>query len=123
MINEDAFAHMQPGVVLVNTSRGKLLDSNAAIEALKKGILGGLALDVYENEQNLFFEDLSDEVIQDDVFRRLSACHNVIFTGHQAFLTEEALKAIADTTLSNAKAFAEGRVSGNEVAEEASDQH
>ena len=110
MINEDAFNQMQPGVVLVNTSRGRLLDSASAMDALKKGILGGLALDVYENEQELFFEDLSDEVIQDDVFRRLSACHNVIFTGHQAFLTEEALHCIADTTLANAKAFSEGAV-------------
>ncbi|MGY0219270.1 2-hydroxyacid dehydrogenase [Endozoicomonadaceae bacterium StTr2] len=123
MINEAAFNQMLPGTVLVNTSRGKLLDSIAAIEALKKGILGGLALDVYENEQDLFFEDLSDEVIQDDVFRRLSACHNVIFTGHQAFLTEEALTAIADTTLSNAKAFKEGKTTGNEISDHAPDHH
>ncbi|WOG27627.1 2-hydroxyacid dehydrogenase [Endozoicomonas sp. 8E] len=123
MINEDAFNQMQPGVLLVNTSRGKLLNSVAAMDALKKGILGGLALDVYENEQDLFFEDLSDEVIQDDVFRRLSACHNVIFTGHQAFLTEEALMAIAKTTLSNARAFFEGKASGNEIVREVPDQH
>ncbi|MGI9280121.1 MAG: 2-hydroxyacid dehydrogenase [Endozoicomonas sp.] len=123
MINEDAFNQMQPGVVLVNTSRGQLLDSVAAMEALKKGILGGLALDVYENEQDLFFEDLSDEMIQDDVFRRLSACHNVIFTSHQAFLTEEALTAIAETTLINAKAFFEGKTSGNEISREVPDQH
>lgn len=123
MINSAAFQRMQKGTVLVNTSRGQLLDSAAAIEALKKGILGGLALDVYENEQDLFFEDLSDEVIQDDVFRRLSACHNVIFTGHQAFLTEEALTAIATTSLENARAFKEGRTTGNEIITEAPDHH
>lgn len=123
MINEKAFSLMKPGTVLVNTSRGKLVDSIAAIEALKQRILGGLALDVYENEQDLFFQDLSDEVIQDDVYRRLSACHNVIFTGHQAFLTEEALDSIANTTLTNAKAFNEGKASGNEIVGEAPDHH
>ncbi|MGL4901362.1 MAG: 2-hydroxyacid dehydrogenase, partial [Shewanella sp.] len=86
-----------------------------AMEALKCGQIGSLGLDVYENEKGLFFEDKSNEMIQDDVFRRLSACHNVIFTGHQAFLTEEALSAIAKTTLSNLKALAEGRPSGNEL--------
>ncbi|GAA5218182.1 2-hydroxyacid dehydrogenase [Corallincola platygyrae] len=123
LINEASLAKMQPGTVLVNTSRGGLLDSVAAIDALKRGVLGGLALDVYENEQDLFFEDLSTEVIQDDVFRRLSACHNVIFTGHQAFLTSEALAAIAETSLGNAKAFLEGRSNGNEIINESPDQH
>ena len=74
-----------------------------------------MGLDVYEEEQELFFEDKSNEVITDDVFRRLSACHNVLFTGHQAFLTREALLAIAETTLGNVKAFEEGRDSGNTV--------
>jgi len=115
MIGRSAFSQMQKGTVLVNTSRGKLVDSQACIEALKDGTLGGLALDVYDHEQELFFEDLSSEVIKDDVFRRLSSCHNVIFTGHQAFLTAEALINIADTTLRNAHLFSEGKVSGNEV--------
>ncbi|GGA98079.1 2-hydroxyacid dehydrogenase [Agarivorans gilvus] len=121
LIGKSAFAQMNKGTLLINTSRGKLVDSSACIEALKDGTLGGLALDVYEHEKELFFEDLSSEVIQDDVFRRLSACHNVIFTGHQAFLTEEALRSIADTTLSNAQAFSEGKRNGNEVTHQVVD--
>ncbi len=101
LLNRDNFSRMKPGVMVINTSRGGLLNALDAIEALKTGQLGSLGLDVYENEKELFFEDKSNEVIQDDVFRRLSACHNVIFTGHQAFLTEEALSAIAFTTLTN----------------------
>lgn len=115
MIGRSAFSQMQPGTLLINTSRGKLVDTQSCLEALKNGTLGGMALDVYEHEKSLFFEDLSAEVIQDDVFRRLSACHNVIFTGHQAFLTEEALQNIADTTLTNAVAFAENKPTDNEV--------
>ncbi|WP_432453741.1 MULTISPECIES: 2-hydroxyacid dehydrogenase [unclassified Agarivorans] len=121
LIGKSAFAQMQKGTLLINTSRGKLVDSLACIEALKDGTLGGLALDVYEHEKELFFEDLSAEVILDDVFRRLSACHNVIFTGHQAFLTDEALQTIANTTLANASAFLDGKRSGNEVTAEAID--
>ncbi len=101
LLNRDSFSRMKPGVMVINTSRGGLLNALDAIEALKTGQLGSLGLDVYENEKELFFEDKSNEVIQDDVFRRLSACHNVIFTGHQAVLTEEALSAIAFTTLTN----------------------
>ncbi len=115
LLNTDAFAKMKKGVMIINTSRGALLDSVAAIEALKQGQIGALGLDVYEEEQELFFEDKSNEVITDDVFRRLSACHNVLFTGHQAFLTREALLAIATTTLENVKAFASGTTNGNEV--------
>jgi D-lactate dehydrogenase len=115
MIGRSAFSQMQKGTLLINTSRGKLVDSTACLDALKDGTLGGLALDVYEHEQELFFEDLSAEVIKDDVFRRLSACHNVIFTGHQAFLTEEALHNIADTTLTNALDFAHERDNTNEI--------
>ncbi|MEW7866857.1 2-hydroxyacid dehydrogenase [Aeromonas diversa] len=115
LLNGAAFAKMKNGVMIINTSRGGLLDANAAIEALKSGRIGALGLDVYEEEEELFFEDKSNEVITDDVFRRLSACHNVLFTGHQAFLTREALHAIADTTLANVKAVREGHTSGNEV--------
>jgi D-lactate dehydrogenase len=101
LLNSESFSQMKPGVMVINTSRGGLLNALDAIEALKTGQLGSLGLDVYENEMELFFEDKSNEIIQDDVFRRLSSCHNVIFTGHQAFLTEEALSAIAFTTLTN----------------------
>lgn len=106
---------MKPGVMIINTSRGGLLDANAAIEALKAGQIGALGLDVYEHEKSLFFEDNSDQVIADDVFRRLSACHNVLFTGHQAFLTKEALHNIATTTLNSIEAFFSDKKSGNEL--------
>lgn len=106
LLNEESMKKLKDGVMVINTSRGGLIDTQAAIEALKTGKIGSLGLDVYENEQALFFEDKSDEIIQDDIFGRLSACHNVIFTGHQAFLTEEALDSIAKTTLENIQAFA-----------------
>ncbi|KXF80957.1 2-hydroxyacid dehydrogenase [Enterovibrio coralii] len=115
MLNAEAFGKMRDGVMIINTSRGGLLDSQDAIEALKSRRIGALGIDVYEHEQDLFFEDKSNDVIQDDVFRRLSACHNVLFTGHQAFLTEEALGNIAETTLTNLQAFERGEKSGNEV--------
>ena len=101
MLNETAFNKMKDGVMIINTSRGGLIDSQAAIEALKRQKIGALGMDVYENERELFFEDKSNDVITDDVFRRLSSCHNVLFTGHQAFLTEEALVNISEVTLSN----------------------
>ncbi|SHO56667.1 2-hydroxyacid dehydrogenase [Vibrio quintilis] len=119
IINADAFAQMKDGVMIINTSRGGLLDSSAAIEALKAGRIGSLGLDVYENETELFFQDKSNDVIVDDVFRRLSACHNVLFTGHQAFLTEDALRNIATTTLGSAAAFEQGSLSGNELIDAA----
>ncbi|MGL5992371.1 MAG: 2-hydroxyacid dehydrogenase [Aeromonas sobria] len=115
LLNKEAFAKMKDGVMIINTSRGGLLDSNAAIEALKTSRIGALGLDVYEEEEDLFFADKSNEVITDDVFRRLSACHNVLFTGHQAFLTREALHAIADTTLGNIRAIESQGRSDNEV--------
>ncbi len=101
LLNETAFNKMRDGVMIINTSRGALIDSQAAIEALKRQKIGALGMDVYENERELFFEDKSNDVITDDVFRRLSSCHNVLFTGHQAFLTEEALGNISDVTLAN----------------------
>ena len=101
LLDAAAFSQMKDGVMIINTSRGGLVDSQAAIDALKQQKIGSLGMDVYENERDLFFEDKSNDVIQDDVFRRLSACHNVLFTGHQAFLTAEALTAISETTLSN----------------------
>jgi len=100
---------------VINTSRGGLLNAFDAMEALKSGQLGSLGLDVYENEKELFFEDKSNEIIQDDVFRRLSACHNVIFTGHQAFLTHEALSSIAYTSLMNVEQLVKGEACPNEL--------
>jgi len=115
LLNNVSFNQMKQGVMVINTSRGGLLDALDAMEALKDGKIGSLGLDVYENEKVLFFEDKSNEIIQDDIFRRLSACHNVIFTGHQAFLTEEALNSIASTTLTNVTQLITGQVCNNEL--------
>tara|TARA_R110002050_G_scaffold143495_1_gene268700 strand:+ start:3379 stop:4368 length:990 start_codon:yes stop_codon:yes gene_type:complete len=115
LLNNVSFNQMKQGVMVINTSRGGLLDALDAMEALKDGKIGSLGLDVYENEKGLFFEDKSNEIIQDDIFRRLSACHNVIFTGHQAFLTEEALNSIASTTLTNVTQLITGQVCNNEL--------
>jgi D-lactate dehydrogenase len=97
---------MKPGAMLVNTSRGAILDTAAVIAALKSRRLGHLALDVYEEEEKLFFEDLSGSVIADDVFARLLTFPNVLITGHQAFFTAEAMRAIAETTIANIASFA-----------------
>ncbi len=117
LLNKDTFALMKDGVTIINTSRGGLLNAHDAIEALKSGRIGGLGLDVYEEEEHLFFNDHSSEIITDDIFRRLSACHNVIFTGHQAFLTKEALTSIAQTTLNNLSDLAAEITSVNQVNE------
>lgn len=113
LLNESAFAEMKQGVMVINTSRGGLIDSQAAIDALKQQKIGALGMDVYENERDLFFEDKSNDVIQDDIFRRLSACHNVLFTGHQAFLTAEALTNISHTTLENLRLLEKGESCDN----------
>ena len=105
LIDADALARMRPGAMLLNTSRGAVVDARALIVALKAGTLGSLGLDVYEEEADLFFRDLSGEVLHDDVFARLLTFPNVLITGHQAFFTEEALTAIAQTTLANIDAF------------------
>jgi D-lactate dehydrogenase len=99
LINAATIAAMRPGVTIVNTSRGALIDTAALVAGLKSRKIGGVALDVYEEEGDLFFEDLSSEIIQDDVFQRLLTFPNVLVTGHQAFLTEEALSEIARETL------------------------
>jgi len=101
LLNEKTFALMKAGVYLVNTSRGKLIDTAALIAELKNGRLGGIALDVYEEEEGIFFEDLSDAVLQDDVLSRLLSFPNVLVTSHQAFLTREALTEIARVTTEN----------------------
>lgn len=106
LIDARALARMKPGAMLVNTSRGAVVDTRAVIASLKRGHLGGLGLDVYEEEADLFFRDLSDEVLQDDVFARLLTFPNVLITGHQGFFTAQAMSAIAQTTLDNADAFA-----------------
>lgn len=109
LINQQSLAHMQPGAMLINTGRGGLVDTPALIEALKSGQLGYLGLDVYEEEARLFFEDRSDLPLQDDVLARLLTFPNVIVTAHQAFLTREALAAIAETTLHNIASWAAGQ--------------
>lgn len=101
LINAEVLAGMKDGVMIINTSRGALLDTPAVIESLKNGKVGALGLDVYEEEGDLFFEDLSDKIIPDDTFTRLLTFPNVIITGHQAFFTREALKNIATTTIGN----------------------
>ncbi|MFC3034585.1 2-hydroxyacid dehydrogenase [Pseudoalteromonas fenneropenaei] len=105
LINDDAFAKMKPGVMLINTSRGALLDSSACIRALKSRKLGYLGLDVYEQESELFFKNRSEEIIQDDTFSRLVSFPNVLITGHQGFFTQEALHEIARVTLANISAW------------------
>jgi D-lactate dehydrogenase len=108
LVDDAAIAAMRPGVMLINTSRGGIIDTRAAIAGLKAGRIGWLGLDVYEEEAALFFEDRSGEILQDDVFARLIAFPNVLVTGHQGFFTREALAAIATTTLDNLDAFARG---------------
>ncbi len=108
LINAQSLAQLQPGAMLINTGRGALVDTPALIDALKSGQLGYLGLDVYEEEAQLFFEDRSDQPLQDDVLARLLTFPNVIVTAHQAFLTREALDAIAATTLDNVTRWAAG---------------
>ncbi len=105
LINDESLRIMKPGAMLINTSRGGLVDAAAAIQALKRGHLGYLGLDVYEEEAGMFFADLSGVVPQDDVFARLLSFPNVLITGHQAFYTRQALENIAATTLQNLTAF------------------
>lgn len=114
LIDGSAIDAMKKGVMLINTSRGGLIDTGALITGLKSGKLGYVGLDVYEEEEALFFEDLSQKVIQDDVFMRLLTFPNVLITGHQAFFTREAVENIAETTLKNISAFEAGNIQ-NEV--------
>lgn len=106
LIDSDAIEAMKPGVMLINTSRGAVVDTRAVIKGLKSGKIAHLGLDVYEEEADLFFENLSDQMIHDDIFARLLTFPNVLITGHQAFFTAEALTAIADTTIENISQFA-----------------
>ncbi|MCS6800035.1 MAG: 2-hydroxyacid dehydrogenase [Myxococcota bacterium] len=115
LIDADALARMKPGAILVNTGRGALVDSRALVAALKRGRLGGAGLDVYEEEEGIFFEDLSGRVLEDDVLARLIGFPNVLVTAHQGFLTREALAAIARTTLDNVRRFERGEPLVHEV--------
>ena len=115
MIDARALERMKDGVMLINTSRGALIDTPAVIAGLKSGKVGHLGLDVYEEEADLFFEDLSVQVLQDDVFARLLTFPNVLITGHQAFFTRNALESIAETTLRNITDFENGAPLENQV--------
>jgi len=115
LVDAPAIARMRRGVMLINTSRGALVDTPAVIRGLKSGQIGALGLDVYEEEEQLFFDDHSSDVIQDDVFARLLTFPNVLVTAHQAFFTREALQAISATTIGNVSAFESGRRNGNEL--------
>jgi len=109
LINDNSLALMKDGVMVINTSRGAIVDASAAIRGLKSGKIAYLGLDVYEQEGDLFFHDLSDTIIRDDVFERLLTFPNVLITGHQGFFTEEALVNIATTTLENLACYASGK--------------
>jgi D-lactate dehydrogenase len=115
LINEETIASMKRGAFLINTSRGALIDTKAVITALKTGQIGALGIDVYEQEEQLFFHDHSGSIIQDDVISRLMTFPNVLITSHQGFFTKEALTQIADTTLQNIHCFATGEELKNQV--------
>eukprot|EP01114_Cavostelium_apophysatum_P002692 TRINITY_DN1237_c0_g1_i2.p1 TRINITY_DN1237_c0_g1~~TRINITY_DN1237_c0_g1_i2.p1 ORF type:complete len:334 (-),score=125.03 TRINITY_DN1237_c0_g1_i2:24-1025(-) len=109
MLNDDSVAKLKDGVMIVNTSRGPLIDTKALIRGLKTKKIGSVGMDVYENESNLFFEDHSKDVMEDDMMARLTSFNNVIVTGHQAFFTKEALGNISKTTMQNIDDFTNGK--------------
>lgn len=115
LFNKTAFSKMKKGVMLINTSRGALINTPDAIEGLKQGKIGYLGIDVYEGEKELFFKDLSQSVIQDDVMERLMSFNNVLITPHQAFFTKEAVTAIAETTITNLTDFENGKPQPNNI--------
>lgn len=115
IINKNTLSQMRDGAMLVNTSRGKLVDTAAVIDALKEEKLGNLAIDVYEEEEKLFFRDLSEKIIRDDQISRLMLFPNVLVTAHQGFFTKESLEQITNTTLKNIDDFMAGKESDNEV--------
>lgn len=120
ILDGDAFAAMKEGVFIINTSRGALIDSRALLDALNSGKVRGAGLDVYEEEAELFFEDWSDRIVLDETLSLLVSRPNVIITSHQGFFTEEALQAIAETTVSNILAFFDGRIVNEVIPPEAS---
>jgi D-lactate dehydrogenase len=113
LINAQTLALMKPGVMIINTSRGGLIDTEALIDAIAAGRVAAVGLDVYEEEEGKFFRDLSDEVMDDEVLARLMTFPNVLLTSHQAFFTHEAMTTIAETTVQNLTDFAEGRENTN----------
>lgn len=115
LISKDLIHHMKDGVMLINTSRGGLVDTKAVVHGLKSGRIGFFGMDVYEEEAGLFFEDHSNDILQDDTVARLMTFQNVLITSHQGFLTDTALHNIAQTTIENLRCFSEGRVSENEI--------
>ena len=115
IIGHENIAKMKNGVIILNTSRGSLVNTVALIEGLKSQKIGGAGLDVYEEEEHFFFEDLSNEIIDDDELARLLSFPNVLVTAHQAFFTEEAMEAIAKVTFENIRAFESGKELENEV--------
>ena len=115
LINHDSIDKMKEGVMIINTGRGKLIDTNSLIKGLKSKKIGFAGLDVYEEESEYFYEDMSDFVMNDDMLARLLSFNNVIVTSHQAFFTKEALSNIAQTTLENIKDFVDGKPLLNEV--------
>ncbi len=116
IINKESLSIMKPEAMLVNTSRGKLVDTSSVIEALKDEKLGQLAIDVYEQEEKLFFRDLSEQIIRDDQISRLMNFHNVLITAHQGFFTKESMEQITQSTLENINDFIAGKPSDNEVS-------
>ena len=116
LMNTERFAQMPEGAMLINTSRGPLIDTSALIAALKSRHLGAVGLDVYEEEADLYFKDHCDDIICDDSFERLLTFPNVVITGHQAFFTREAMQTIADTTIQNLDDFSAGKDSPNRIA-------
>ena len=116
IVNQKTIGLMRPGVMLINTSRGGLVNTKDVIDALKTKHIGSFGMDVYEEEASLFFQDHSEEVLQDDVIARLLSFRNVLITGHQAFLTKEALENIASTSVANLNAWQKGNKPENELA-------
>lgn len=115
MVDEKAVKQFKKGVMLINTSRGGLIKTEAVINGLKQGVIGYLGLDVYEEEEGLFFHDHSEQILQDDMLARLLVFQNVLITSHQAFLTDTALRNISDTTFENINAWADGKAAPNEI--------
>ncbi len=115
LIDSHSFSRIKKGAMIINTSRGAVINTSDAIEALKSGQLGYLGIDAYEQEENLFFKDLSESIIKDEVILRLMSFHNVLITAHQGFFTKEAMEQIATTTLKNLSDFEDGLALENEV--------
>lgn len=115
LIDEDLIEDMKPGILIINTARGAILNTEAIINGMKKGIIAGLGIDVYENEENIFFKDHSQDIPGDDLFIKLNALPNVLITGHHAFLTHEALTQIAEITMYNLNCWSEGQATVNEL--------